>query len=64
MQNKNKQNIGTIIECRMNSSRLPGKVLLPILGKPALYHLMKTKNVNPNMKSSLQLQRIKKMTNY
>ena len=48
MQKKNKQNIGTIIECRMNSSRLPGKVLLPILGKPALYHLIKRlKNVNP-----------------
>ncbi len=28
------------IEARMTSSRLPGKVLLPILGKPILYYLV------------------------
>ena len=28
------------IEARMGSSRLPGKVLMPILGKPALAHLI------------------------
>src|ERR1700761_1949451 len=28
------------IEARMNSSRLPGKVMLPILGKPALQLLV------------------------
>ena len=28
------------IEARMTSSRLPGKVLLPALGKPMLHHLI------------------------
>jgi len=28
------------IEARMTSSRLPGKVLLPVLGKPILYYLV------------------------
>ena len=28
------------IEARMNSSRLPGKVLLPAAGKPMLWHLV------------------------
>jgi spore coat polysaccharide biosynthesis protein SpsF len=31
--------IVTTIEARMTSSRLPGKVLLPVLGKPMLHHL-------------------------
>jgi len=35
----NKKIVATI-EARMTSTRLPGKVLLPILGKPALEHLI------------------------
>ena len=32
--------IAAIIEARMSSSRLPGKVLLPAAGKPMLHHLI------------------------
>jgi spore coat polysaccharide biosynthesis protein SpsF len=32
--------IGAIIEARMSSSRLPGKVLLPVAKKPMLLHLV------------------------
>lgn len=32
--------IGAIIQARMESSRLPGKVLKPLLGKPLLYRLI------------------------
>ena len=28
-----------VIQARMSSSRLPGKVLLPILGKPVIWHI-------------------------
>ena len=46
MRKKNK--IGTIIECRMGSSRLPGKVMLPIMGKPALLKLVeRAKRIKP-----------------
>ena len=43
--------IATIIECRMGSSRLPGKVLLPILNKPALLLLVeRIKKITPSTK--------------
>ena len=43
--------IATIIECRMGSSRLPGKVLLPILNKPALLLLIeRIKKITPSTK--------------
>ena len=34
----------TIIQARMNSKRLPGKVLLPILGKTVLQHIIERLN--------------------
>ena len=46
-----KTKIATIIECRMGSSRLPGKVLLPILNKPALLLLIeRIKKIIPSTK--------------
>ncbi len=33
-------NVKFIIQCRMNSSRYPGKVLAPFLGKPLLTHIV------------------------
>jgi spore coat polysaccharide biosynthesis protein SpsF len=29
-----------ILQARMNSSRLPGKIMLPIAGKPAIWHIL------------------------
>lgn len=37
------------IEARMTSSRLPGKVLLPVLGKPMLHHLIKRLRAAPSI---------------
>ncbi len=32
--------IGTVIQARMGSSRLPGKVLLPLAGRPVIWHVV------------------------
>tara|TARA_B100001142_G_C13823807_1_gene457636 strand:- start:150 stop:326 length:177 start_codon:yes stop_codon:yes gene_type:complete len=32
--------IGAIIQARMGSTRLPGKIMLPVLDKPVLEHLI------------------------
>jgi spore coat polysaccharide biosynthesis protein SpsF len=37
------------IEARMTSSRLPGKVLLPALGKPMLHHLVRRLSAAPSI---------------
>ena len=37
------------IEARMTSSRLPGKVLLPVLGQPMLHHLVKRLKAVPSI---------------
>ena len=37
------------IEARMTSSRLPGKVLLPVQGKPMLYHLVNRLKAVPSI---------------
>lgn len=34
-------NIGAIVQARISSTRLPGKVLLPLEGKPVLWHVLK-----------------------
>jgi len=39
--------VGAIVETRMNSSRLPGKVMLPILGKPSLSMLVERLRQTP-----------------
>ena len=37
------------IEARMTSSRLPGKVLLPVLGQPMLHHLVRRLKAVPSI---------------
>jgi spore coat polysaccharide biosynthesis protein SpsF len=37
------------IEARMSSSRLPGKVLLPVMGQPLLAHLVKRARAVPSL---------------
>src|ERR1700736_6787939 len=37
------------IEARMSSSRLPGKVLLPVLGEPLLAHLVRRAQAVPSL---------------
>jgi spore coat polysaccharide biosynthesis protein SpsF len=48
--NNDNVKIHLIVQCRINSSRLKGKILKPILGKPILSHLIErckySKNVN------------------
>lgn len=39
------------IEARMTSTRLPGKVLMPALGKPMLYHLVSRLRAVPSLDS-------------
>jgi spore coat polysaccharide biosynthesis protein SpsF (cytidylyltransferase family) len=38
-----------IIQARMGSSRLPGKVLMPILGKPMLWHIVSRVRAVPSI---------------
>jgi spore coat polysaccharide biosynthesis protein SpsF len=33
-------NVGVVVLCRYSSSRLPGKILLPVAGKPILTHIV------------------------
>lgn len=44
--------IGAIIQARMGSSRLPGKVLTPLLNKPLLLHIVE------NLKKSKKIKKI------
>ena len=44
MYNNNGLKIVVIIEARMGSSRLPGKVLFPVIEKPVLQHIIERIN--------------------
>ncbi len=44
--------IGAIIQARMGSTRLPGKVVLPLQGKPVLWHVLN------RVKASKKIQKI------
>jgi len=43
------KNVVAIIQARMGSTRLPGKVLLPILGKPMLWHIVNRLQAVPSI---------------
>jgi spore coat polysaccharide biosynthesis protein SpsF len=40
-----------VIQARMSSTRLPGKVLLPILGKPVIWHIHERMKCSKNLDS-------------
>ena len=52
-------NVKFIIQCRMNSSRYPGKVLAPFLGKPLLAHIV-DRIKSAKLKSSIILDTVDK----
>ena len=49
MADKRSLKILATIEARMTSSRLPGKVLLPVLGQPLLHHLVTRLKAVPSL---------------
>ena len=56
-------NVKFIIQCRMNSSRYPGKVLAPFLGKPLLAHIV-DRIKSTKLKSSIILATSNKRSDY
>ena len=42
--------IGAIVQARMGSTRLPGKVILPLEGKPVLWHVLKRVKASKKIK--------------